>query len=305
MSTSVWVGYPRSWTAGRRRPVQYVVLHYTAGSEGPSSAENGAAYDKIRSDGTSTHYFADSAGPALQEVPDGDRAHAALFHGNEIGIHIEICGTRQSRDQWLDPASFATLQMTAALTREICQRHGFELRRLSVDEVRAAYYAKGGKPTGICDHWAVTQAYPEDGGDHTDVGTDFPWDVFMQMVLEGTEGEDDMKQMLVRFTDAPEDAGGANQVWLCDGMVRRKVDQSMAWGDSVTDGMIGNNGTHADGMLGNLGNSGLVFASGAGGWAGRDAWGVDLGAIVGGGGTPVLVPHSHHSAVDVGGVIPE
>jgi N-acetyl-anhydromuramyl-L-alanine amidase AmpD len=184
----VWVGYPRSYTKGRMRAAQYVTLHYTAGSEGPTSAENGAAYDKSRTDGTSCHAFVDSAGLPCREVPDGDRSHSALWHGNEIGIHIEICGTRQTRAQWLDNTSMATLDYAAALVADICKRHGFPLKRLSVSETRAAYYAAAGsRPKGINDHATITAAYPEDGGDHTDVGPEFPWDVFMDLVREASE----------------------------------------------------------------------------------------------------------------------
>lgn len=191
MAVSYWVGYPNSYTAGRNRKPQYVVLHYTAGSEGPSSAEDGAAYDKNRTDGTSTHYFTDSFGLACQEVPEGDRAHAAMYHGNEIGIQIEICGTIQSRAQWLDPVSYPTLVTTAALTRDICLRQGFDMRVLTDLETRMAYYnSADSRPTGITDHGRVTLAYPEDGGTHTDVGTDFPWDVFMDLVLNGEEMAD-------------------------------------------------------------------------------------------------------------------
>jgi N-acetyl-anhydromuramyl-L-alanine amidase AmpD len=184
--SAIWVGYPKSYTPGRARPVQYVVLHYTAGAEGPTAAEDGADYDKRRTDGTSTHYFTDSLGPALQEVPDGDRAHTAFFHGNEIGIQIEICGTRQTREQWLDAASYPTLVTTAELVRELCDRHGLAKRRLTTAEVRAAYYATPAIRAackGITDHAGVTYAYPEDGGTHTDVGDGFPWDVFMEMVV--------------------------------------------------------------------------------------------------------------------------
>jgi N-acetyl-anhydromuramyl-L-alanine amidase AmpD len=186
---SIWAGYAASYTPGRARPIQFVTLHYTAGSEGPLSAEGGVAYDKRRSDGTSCHYFTDSQGPALQEVPDGDRSHSARWHGNEIGIHIEICGTVQTRAQWLDPVSLATLTTTAELVRELCDRHGLEKRRLTVAETRAAYYGKT-KPTGINDHYSCTYAFPEDGGDHTDVGPEFPWDVFMEMVTEGGDMAD-------------------------------------------------------------------------------------------------------------------
>ena len=177
----LWAGYPKSYTKGRVRKVQYVCLHYTAGHEGPTDAENGVSYDKRRTDGTSTHYFTDSLGPALQEVPDGDRSHCARYHGNEIGIHIEICGTRQTREQWLDSVSKPTLETTAYLTAVLLKRHNLAFKLLTVAETRAAYY-NSVKPTGITDHSRVTQAYPEDNGDHMDVGTAFPWDVFLDMV---------------------------------------------------------------------------------------------------------------------------
>lgn len=179
----LWAGYPKSYTPGRQRPVQYIVLHYTAGHEGPNDAENGVSYDKKRTDGTSTHYFTDSLGPALQEVPDGDRSHAARKHGNEIGIQIEICGTQQTREQWLDEVSKATLETTAWLVATLLKRHNLAFKLLSVDETRAAYYAPAGqRPTGITEHARVTQAYPEDNGDHMDVGTNFPWDWFLDRV---------------------------------------------------------------------------------------------------------------------------
>lgn len=187
----LWVGYPRSYSAGRSRAPQFVVLHYTAGSEGPLSAENGANYDKTRADGTSCHAFFDSEGPGLQEVPFGDRSHSAFFHGNEIGIQYEICGTIQTRAQWLDDTSFATLVTCAKATRYACDFLGLQIRRMTTAEVRAAYYnSPGFRPTGICDHKNVTDAFPEDGGTHTDVGPEFPWDVFMDLVGDEVTASD-------------------------------------------------------------------------------------------------------------------
>lgn len=286
MSVAIWVGYPRSWTAGRIRPPQFVVMHYTAGSEGPTSAENGAEYDKNRFDGTSTHYFVDSQGPALQEVPDGDRSHAARFHGNEIGIQVELCGTVQTRAQWLDPVSYATLVMAAALTREICDRHRFDLRLLTVEETRQAYYGKDYRPTGVTDHGRVTAAFPEDNGDHTDVGDGFPWDVFMGLVVGEPPQGDEMQQMLVR-------EGATGPIWLVDGMYRRRVKQE--WLDPGVMGPITNFRTHAAALLGNLktgpaGNgqpgqwegTGQIFVAGETG-AAMDVWGLDIESLGGGG----------------------
>lgn len=196
-----WVGYPKSYTPGRRRRPQVVVLHYTAGSEGPTSAEGGAAYDKRRTDGTSTHYFTDQIGAALQEVPDGDRAHTARLHGNEIGIQIEICGTVQTRAQWLDAVSLATLRTTAGLVAILLQRHGLAFRRLTTAELRRAYYSEPSL-TGIVDHNACTLAFPEDDGTHTDLGSGFPWDVFMGMVqveLTGPAAVGEVEDMATVF----------------------------------------------------------------------------------------------------------
>lgn len=213
MSVSIkWVGPPRSYTVGRPRDIRFVVLHYTAGAEGDAAAENGAAYDKRRTDGVSTHYFTDSAGAALQEVADRDQAHAALYHGNAIGVQIEICGTAQTRAQWLDAVSTRTLELTAALVAHLCQAHDLPAVRLTVEECRAAWYAApSSRPRGIVDHGTVTRAFPEDGGTHTDLGPGFPWDVFMAMVEE---------EMHVALT-----ADDARKVSRTDGA----VDNDMHW----------------------------------------------------------------------------
>jgi hypothetical protein len=99
----------------------------------------------------------------------------------------------------------ATLETTAKLVYDLCIKHGFPIKKLSVDETRAAYYnASGKRPKGINDHGTVTKAYPEDDGDHTDVGTDFPWDVFMDMVEGHAMSADDI----------------AKGAWRTDGQIR-------------------------------------------------------------------------------------
>lgn len=226
MTDILWVGYPKSYTKGRRRKIQVVVLHYTAGSEGPTSAEGGASYDKRRTDPTSTHYFTDSAGPALQEVPDGDRAHTARFHGNEIGVQIEICGTVQTRSQWLDPVSMATLRTTAGLVAILLQRHGLAFRRLTTAELRRAYYSDTSL-TGIVDHNACTQAFPEDNGTHTDVGAAFPWDVFMGLVAEALNGGSEDMPKLIKCDDGP---AGPGAVYASSGTSRMGFGGPDPWG---------------------------------------------------------------------------
>lgn len=184
--------------------MQYVVIHTTEGSEGPNAAENGAAYDKVRTDGTSTHLFVDS-NSAVQEVRFVDRAHAARFHGNEIGIQIELCGyAGQTWAQWHDAASTTELRIASQEVAAICREYNLPVVHLTVAQVRAAYYGPV-RPKGICSHYDVTRAYPEDGGTHTDPGPSYPWDEFLGMVraeLNGS-GDDDMQ-----FFQAEDDAAG-------------------------------------------------------------------------------------------------
>lgn len=216
MSVAYWAGYPRSYSPGRARAVQYIVVHITVGPEGPSAAENGVAYDKTRTDGTSTHVFVDS-NTVAREVPDGDRAHAARFHGNEIGLQMEICGYIQTAAQWADATSQATLRLAAKMAAEWCQIHGIPVRRLSVDEVRAAYYAPSGqRPKGICGHVDVTYAYPEDDGSHTDPGAEFPWGQFLQMVQQELTGGSNMPVLFIVTDETP-----ADKVCVSDFSTRR------------------------------------------------------------------------------------
>jgi N-acetylmuramoyl-L-alanine amidase len=173
---------PRAWGSGRDgKAVRYSVIHYTAGAERNTSAEDGAAYDQRRTDGTSTHFFHD-ADSTVQCVLTKDRANAARHRGNRLGIQHELCGTVQTREQWLDAQSLPTLRRAAYWVARDCLKYGLEPRRLSVAEVRQAWTEFPDGPRGICGHVDVTYAYPEDDGDHTDPGSAFPWDLFLAMV---------------------------------------------------------------------------------------------------------------------------
>lgn len=172
---------PRAYGVGRDgRSVQYVVIHYTAGSERSTSAEDGASYDQKRQDGTSCHYFHDQ-NSTVQCVLTWNRANSALAKGNRLGIQHELCGTVQTREQWLDPASDGTLWRAAKQVARDCRKYGIPAVWLTPSQVRAAWYGSV-KPKGICGHADVTLAYPEDDGDHMDPGAAFPRDVLLERV---------------------------------------------------------------------------------------------------------------------------
>lgn len=166
---------PKSWTNANRTSVQVVVIHDTEGSETASSAEDGAAYDQRRTDGTSTHYFHDQ-NSTVQCVLTADQAHAARTQGNRRGIQHELCGrASQGAAGWADPASEGTLRQAAKQVARDCKKWSIPARKLSPLEV-----ANGVR--GICGHADITHAFPQDNGTHTDPGPSFPWTRFISMV---------------------------------------------------------------------------------------------------------------------------
>jgi len=182
-SDLLWIP-PRSYTKGRwaGQPTK-ITVHYTAGAEGYDDAEGGALYDQRRTDGTSSHFYVD-ADSVVQCVRTTDRSHTALYHGNNEGIHYELAGTAQTRAQWLDPVSRATIRHAARQMARDMRKYGIPLVRLTGRQVRDS------AAKGVCGHVDWTVGWPEDGGTHTDPGTAFPWDVLFDDIRDFLGGDD-------------------------------------------------------------------------------------------------------------------
>lgn len=158
---------PAAWNAGRPygRPL-WIVVHTTEGSEGLRSAEDGAAYDARREDGTSTHYFHDQD-TTVQSVYTHDRANAAKGTGNKYGIHHELCGkAAQNPAQWDDAASAGTLARFARQAARDAAKWDIPVRHLTVAQVRNF-------ESGFCAHSDISAAFGE--STHTDPGSNYPW----------------------------------------------------------------------------------------------------------------------------------
>lgn len=222
MASESGLGYtlhpPKSYTPGRKsgQPT-VIIIHTTEGSEGPTSAEDGAAYDARRTDGTSTHFFVDQ-NSVVQCVRTTDEAHAARTHGNDVGIQIEVCGRAgQGSSGWNDSASLATLENVAKLCVQLRAKYPgrFPLKHLTPDQLRA-----GGR--GFAAHADCTYAWPEDNGTHTDPGPTFPWGKLLDRI--------DELELIMAAVDLTNDAVKEVAAAVIDAMATRDgVWRSPSW----------------------------------------------------------------------------
>jgi len=165
---------PARWfTPGRTAPVRVVVIHTAELLERSDSAENLAKFFVTGDRKVSAHWSVDN-NSVVQSVREADTAFAAPGANNE-GIQIELTGfADQSHSQWSDRYSQAVIARAAALTAEICDRHGLPVTRLSARDLKVP----GRK--GITGHAEVSQAFRL--SNHTDPGRRFPWDTFISKV---------------------------------------------------------------------------------------------------------------------------
>lgn len=162
----------------------------------------------------SSHAGADGYKLSGPWVPD-ERAAWTLLNGNPYSFNLELCGFASwSREKWLSTGWVSNPQGTGSVynprqmirhaaqwvvqKRDAARRlWGIEIpinRKLSPAEV-------GRGAAGLCGH--IDYTYGTSDGDHTDPGSNFPWDVLLQDIaaIEGggsTGGDFDMTPEEVR-----------------------------------------------------------------------------------------------------------
>jgi len=174
----VQIADPANYSRAHREP-KLIVLHATCGGEGKRAGENAAAEIAVplaRGKRKSWHYVVDAAA-CTRCVPDLLTAWHAGPHANARSIGIELCGRAdQTRAQWLDVASRATLSIAARLVADLCREYHLPILVVDPAGLRAGRH-------GITTHAFVSEAWRE--SNHTDPGPGFPLVEFVAAVERG------------------------------------------------------------------------------------------------------------------------
>lgn len=126
--------------------------------------------------GVSYHYTIsqdpDDGGVTVCDVVDTDRASWSVLSANARSINLCFAGSRAgwTRDEWMRQAR--AIDVAAYLAVQDCRKYGIPFT------VIAPPY--GAARAGISDHAYVTKVLKD--GSHTDVGAQFPWDMFTASV---------------------------------------------------------------------------------------------------------------------------
>lgn len=118
-----------NYRTGRTRPVQYIVMHYTA-NNGDTAQNNCDYYHRVGGLQASAHYFVDEYG-VMQSVREGDTAwHCgarAYWHPecrNDNSVGIEMCSRKRADGSYYIKPE--TVVNAAALAKDIMQRYGID-----------------------------------------------------------------------------------------------------------------------------------------------------------------------------------
>lgn len=154
--------------------VSWFVLHTEDGYS--RSARNLANYLSNNDNQASYHYTVDNDGELYNIVDTENYANSVFQPGNSKSINLAFAGSwaNWSRLTWFDNMQRG-IDVAAYIAARDTRRYGLQTRVISPEEAQQGQ-------TGITDHNGVRIATGV--GDHTDIGSGFPWDYFRQKLSE-------------------------------------------------------------------------------------------------------------------------
>ncbi len=163
--------WSKNYQARNGTKIDLFLLHTQEGGNGDAEALARWMGGDV---GVSYHYTVSTGRDAVTvcDVVDTDYASWSVLSANNRSINLCFAGSRASwsRQQWLDNA--VSIDTAAFLAVQDCRKYGIPIT------VLAPPYTNG--RAGISDHNYVTKVLKD--GTHTDVGPNFPWDMFANAV---------------------------------------------------------------------------------------------------------------------------
>ncbi len=149
------------------------VLHT---EEGNQSAQG--LHEWMKRNGVSYHYVA--RGGVVIDIIDTDRASWSVLDANPYTINLCFAGSKaaQSRQLWLTVYG-DDIDNAALLFVQDAKKYALQQKSLTWDEI-------GEGKSGATDHYGITMGLGI--GNHTDVGPNFPWDVFNAAIYKHSKG---------------------------------------------------------------------------------------------------------------------
>ena len=114
-----------NYTPGRQgKPIQYIVLHYTAGSKtAEGAAQANCIYFGREKVGASAHYFVDDGYTVFNSVDEADTAwHAGNWNINTRSIGIEVCTNGAYTEK--------EIETLTQLVQQLMAKHGIPASRV-------------------------------------------------------------------------------------------------------------------------------------------------------------------------------
>lgn len=182
----------------RGKPIRFVVIHSTEGSERLDSAEIALSMWATWDRQSSVHYAVDQNSTVCAVRPEDKAWHAK--GGNSDTIGIEHCGrAAQTRDEWLDAYGRGMLAQSARLVAALLVTFDIPFRRATaVDHANAnADTSSNGYPGGpwkggILAHADISKSAALRGistDGHWDPGPNFAWDHLFDQIADHLEDD--------------------------------------------------------------------------------------------------------------------
>ena len=126
------VAHTSNYTKGRKQPIQYIVVHYTA-NNGDTAQGNGTYFSQPNRN-ASAHYFVDES-TVIQSVKDTDTAwhcgaksyrHEKCRNDNSIGV--EMCSEKDNNGQYY--INEQTQRTAIMLVRRLMEKYNIPLENV-------------------------------------------------------------------------------------------------------------------------------------------------------------------------------